>query len=450
MGSCATVSRAMSRSSTLASVQIDVSEQPEPVRRIAPESPFRILVAGDFSGGAGRNRRPIPVDRDNFDEVLSLLGPELRLPVGGQEVALRFRELDDFHPDWIVRHLPEPQAQPQRPEPPAAPPISGAELLRQMMGEAAAPAAAAAPQNDWNRMIDELVAPHTVPKPDPSEAVRTAQRDAARTVQMRALLHHPKFQALEAAWRGLFFLIRRLETGEDLKISLIDLPQRDLAGPAGLIDLERAVITDGTGTPGGEPWAVIAGLYDFGPDDEPALTRIAAVARGAGAPFIAGLAAGVVGLTRVFSDLRQSTDARWVGLALPRFLLRLPYGKATDSTESFAFEEMPSPPEHERYLWGHPAVACAYLLGEAFAQYGWSMRPGAIDEIAGLPLHVYKTDGQSELKPCAEVWLTEDAAELLLDRGFMPLASIKATDRVRLVRFQSIAEPAAPLAGRWI
>jgi type VI secretion system protein ImpC len=78
------------------------------------------------------------------------------------------------------------------------------------------------------------------------------------------------------------------------------------------------------------------------------------------------------------------------------------------------------------------------------------MRPGAIDEIAGLPLHVYKTDGQSELKPCAEVWLTEDAAELLLDRGFMPLASIKATDRVRLVRFQSIAEPAAPLAGRWI
>jgi type VI secretion system protein ImpC len=446
----------MSRTSTLAAVQIDVSEQPEPLRRVAPETPFRILVAGDFSGGAGRNRRPIPVDRDNFDEVLKLLAPELRLPVAGQEVALRFTELDDFHPDQIVRRLPEPQAQaqPLLTEQPAMPPISGAELLRQMMGEglgpAAASAAAQAPQSEWDRMIHELVAPHTVPKPDPGEAARTAQRDTARTGQMRALLHHPKFQALEAAWRGLFFLIRRLETGEDLKVSLIDLPQHELADPAGLMDLERAAIAEGAGTPGGEPWAIVAGLYNFGPEDEPALTQLAALGRRGAAPFIAGLAAGVVGLTRVFSDLRRSTDARWVGLALPRFLLRLPYGKATDATESFAFEEMPSPPEHERYLWGHPAVACAYLLGETFAQYGWSMRPGAVNEIAGLPLHVYKTDGHSELKPCAEVWLTEDAAEMLLGRGFMPLASIKATDRVRLVRFQSIAEPAAPLAGRWM
>jgi type VI secretion system protein ImpC len=77
------------------------------------------------------------------------------------------------------------------------------------------------------------------------------------------------------------------------------------------------------------------------------------------------------------------------------------------------------------------------------------MRPGAVQEIDGLPAHTYREDGEVQLKPCAEVLLTEDAAEILLDRGIMPLASIKGTDRVRLVRFQSVAAPPAPLAGRW-
>ena len=110
---------------------------------------------------------------------------------------------------------------------------------------------------------------------------------------------------------------------------------------------------------------------------------------------------------------------------------------------------MPATPEHERYLWGHPAAACACLLGEAFSRYGWAMRPGSMDTLDGLPMHVYKEDGESVLKPCAEVLLTEEAAELLLDRGFTPLVSIKGTGRVRVLRFQSVAEPLASLAGRW-
>jgi type VI secretion system protein ImpC len=179
------------------------------------------------------------------------------------------------------------------------------------------------------------------------------------------------------------------------------------------------------------------------------------VARIAGAPFISGLAPDVVGLTQAFGELRQSAYARWIGLAMPRFLLRLPYGKNASETESFAFEELfqagelSKAPEHERYLWGHPAIACAYLLGEAFTRFGWHMRPGAVQEIDGLPAHTYREDGEMQLKPCAEILLTENAAEILLDRGFMPLASVKGTDRVRLVRFQSVAEPPAPLAGRW-
>jgi type VI secretion system protein ImpC len=286
-------------------------------------------------------------------------------------------------------------------------------------------------------MMHDLVAPYAVPGEDPRKAEMIAQTDRAIAGEMRALLHDPQFQALEAAWRGLYFLVRRLETGENLRVFVLDLPQAELTSEA----LRRAT--------GEIEWGVMAGLYYFGPDDEDALKEFSFVARIAGAPLLAGLAPDVVGLTKAFGELRQSAYARWIGLAMPRFLLRLPYGKNASETETFEFEEMSPKPEHEHYLWGHPAVACAYLLGEAFTRFGWDMRPGAVQEIDGLPAHTYREDGETQLKPCAEVLLTEDAAEILLDRGFMPLASIKGTDRVRLVRFQSVAEPPASLAGRW-
>jgi type VI secretion system protein ImpC len=72
-----------------------------------------------------------------------------------------------------------------------------------------------------------------------------------------------------------------------------------------------------------------------------------------------------------------------------------------------------------------------------------------VRDIEGLPVHVYQEDGEPKLKPCAEVLLTERAAEVILDKGPMPLVSFAGSDRVRLLRFQSIASPPAPLAGRW-
>jgi type VI secretion system protein ImpC len=291
--------------------------------------------------------------------------------------------------------------------------------------------------------------PYAEPKPDSRQPAMIAQTDKAITGEMRGLLHGQEFQDLEALWRGLYFLIRRLETSPDLKVYVWDMPQADLISPEGLAALRRVAVEETIGTPGAHPWSVIAGLYYFGNEHESALAQIAAIARAAGAPFLAGVALEVVGLTKVFQTLRQSADARWIGLAMPRFLLRLPYGGKTDATEKFAFEEMPDPPEHERYLWGHPAIACAYLLGEAFTRSGWDMRPGEVNQIEGLPAHVYRKDGEAELKPCAEVLLTESAAEILLEQGLMPLLSMKGSDCVRLGRFQSIAEPPAPLAGRW-
>jgi type VI secretion system protein ImpC len=216
---------------------------------------------------------------------------------------------------------------------------------------------------------------------------------------------------------------------------------------------------------------VLAGNYVFDNSAGSAalLGRLAKLAKAAGAPFLAGASPRILGCASLaespdprawrpsddeetrgwWEAVRRLPDARWLGLALPRFLLRLPYGRQTSETEAFDFEEMPGTPRHEAYLWGNAVFACVYLLGQAFSEYGWEFRPGAVRDVDGLPAHVYGENGETNLKPCAEVLLTEAAAEAILERGLMPLISIKGTDRVQLGRFQSIAEPLAPLAGRW-
>jgi type VI secretion system protein ImpC len=314
--------------------------------------------------------------------------------------------------------------------------------------------------DDWSAMLHDLVAPHLVPGVDPRQAELIAKVDAATSDAMRALLHQPAFQELEAIWRALFFLVRRLETRPELKLYLLDVSKAELAAELETSrddlrhsELWRMVVEESVGTLGGQPWAVLAGSYSFSqsPADLKLLARLGAVAREAGAPFLAAtspqmlenLAAGA------FRQIRKLPQAPWIGLAMPRFLLRLPYGKETAPVDLFDFEEFAAAPEHESYLWGNPAFACVYLLGEAFLRAGWDMRPGLVREIDGLPLHVHKEDGETRVKPCAEVLMTEEGAEALLENGVMPLASIRNQDTIRLIRFQSIADPPAPLAGRW-
>ena len=453
----------MPRTQTLTSVEIDVEEKPRPSAVLDPDEPFRILVMGNFSGGAGRNRRPVEIDRDNFDEVMARIAPELRINSNGVDVRVQFRDLDDFHPDRLLARLPlfqklrdfrtrleDPstfRAAAAELEPPATPPkaaaahLSGADLLSQMADEEDERADESPLAGGWDRLVSGIVTRYATPGPDPRQPQWIARIDEAITGEMRTLLHSSEFQALESAWRGIYFLTRRLETGQELKVYLMDLPQEEVTAGTGLADIARAL--------SGEPMAVMAGLYAFGKRDTEALERLAAMAQEANVPFLAGLASDVVGMEEVFGEMRATPKARWIGLVMPRFLLRLPYGEETDETETFRFEEMPAPPQHERYLWGNSSLACAYLLGEAFQRYGWQMRPGIVQDIEGLPAHVYKVDGAPEMKPCAEILLTESAASLLLDRGFMPLASMKGSDRVRLVRFQSLARPAAALAGKW-
>jgi type VI secretion system protein ImpC len=456
--------------------------------------PFRIAVLGDFSGRANRRvpRRGSRlagvksrlIDPDNFEEVMQALGVELLLSAGSAPLPIAFRELDDFHPDQLYRDLPlfqafrqtraqlsNPQsfraaAQRLRPDPP--PPVTSGNLLDQIAEQT--PERVATDESVWGDVIRKIVSPHLVAKPDPRQEELIAQLDAATSAQMRVLLHHPDFQAIEAAWRSIFLLLRNLETGTSLKIYLMDVTKEELAADAlsegdfRSTGLHRLLVDEAAGSPGGDPWSVVAGLYTFEPGqrDGEVLARIAAIARAAGAPFLAAMDPILFGCESIaatpdpddwktpldvsrmqaWHQLRQNPNAEWLGLAMPRFLLRLPYGKSTTPIESFDFEEMPEP-AHDSYVWGNPAIACACLLGEAFQSQSFVNR---LDEV---PLHVYEAGGDTVAKPPAEIWLTERFAGKILDEGIMPLASVKNSESAQLVRFQSIAQPPRPLAGPW-
>lgn len=448
----------MSQSSR-SSVNLDVS----PGERrsdgvVDPDSPFRILMLGDFSGRGNRGvcaplagRLPVLIDRDNFDEVMERFHPVLKLP----GITLRFAELDDFHPDNIYRQTPRFQelqearhAVPS--EPALAPPVmrrpasSGGSLLDSLLDEAGEDEPAE-PENtgDLADFIRKAVKPHLVERVDPRAVAQAKKADSMAAVAMRGVLHHPDFQALEAAWRAVWMLVRGLDTDETLKLYVMDVTRQELAAdPDGVESLlsgrERS-------------WAVIAANYVFEPggEDVRLLGSLGRAAQRAGAPFVAE--------TTPPSDteagsrwdaLRHSPEAHWIGLLLPRFILRLPYGRKTSAIESFEFEEMPVS-VHREYLWGNPAFCCAYLLGKSFLSDGWDMTPGTHRQVEGLPVHTFLAEGGPQLKPCAEILMSEKDANFLMEQGIMPLASMKEQDSALLVRFQSIAEPLAALSGGW-
>jgi type VI secretion system protein ImpC len=490
--------------------------------------PFHIAILGDFSGRASRGlretgaalarRRPIAVDRDNFDDVMARLGVHVNLPVAGAQgegIAASFKELDDFRPERLFqqvqvfeslrdtrRKLGNPAtfaataaamrswAKPEAaPTPPPVKPESGrpaavteppANLLEQILGETPGRPSEVAPARggvDWNTFLQNVISPYLVPKADPLQAELLAQVDEATGALMRTVLHHPYFQGLEAAWRALYFLVRRLDSDGPLKLFLLDISRAELAADLeGVEDLRttglyRLLVEQTVGTPGAQPWALLAGNYTFNstPADVELLGRLARIAGQAGAPFLAAADPAVVGCKvlsqtpdpddwhpeaepdnrQAWAELRRLPEATYLGLALPRFLLRLPYGKDTDPTEGLDFEELPPGATHEAYLWGNPALAWTGLLGQAFNQYGWNLRQGLTNDIDGLPMHVYTQDGDTEYKPCAEVVLSHRAADVLVDSGIMPLLSIKGSDSVRLAGFRSVAEGGKPLAGRW-
>lgn len=467
------------------------------------ETPLRIGLLGDWTARGSRNqgegaladRRPLPLDRDTVEALLSRLAPELvlRLDPDTPPLTLRIRSLEDFHPDQLFARLPAFQAlralrqrlldpttfratarvlTGEHLVPSSEPAPSGGDLLASIIDQATPVSTAdalASSGGDLHSFIRQIIRPHLVPDPDPRQGTLVAQVDAAVSATMRAILHHPEFQALEALWRVADLLAYRLETSSQLRLEIIALSRADLAAalPPGGDPAESPLFRLLARHAQDCPWSLFATAFTFGaqPEEVEQLAQLAAIGQLLKAPWLASAHPRLLGteslaITPDPRDWKPAPDPWWeafrgtalarsVGLVLPRFLVRQPYGRGFESCERFAFEEFDGEPFHEQYLWGPPAFAVALLLGQGFADRGWGLAQGFDPELSGLPLVVRGKGVNAEAVACGETLLTERAAGRILDRGIMPLASLKAQDRVRLIRLQSVARPFSPLAGRW-
>jgi type VI secretion system protein ImpC len=393
--------------------------------------------------------------------------------------------LDDFHPDALFARLPvfaslrqmrkrlmDPagfaQAAAELGSAPQAAPVAasgtggGGELLAGLLGGRPSAAAPAAPTPAFGveAFIRSIVAPHIVPDHRSQQAELVTSVDMATAAEMRDVLHAPAFQALESAWRGVQWLIASLELEETLELHLLDVSKAELLadvvasqGQLAQTGLHRVLADRWRNVPGGEGWSVLCGLYSFGPSDADIglLAALGLIAQQAGGPFLAAgdtaLAPGGAANLAGWQSLRASEAAPWLGLASPRVLLRLPYGKRSDACSAFAFEEFPGAPEHDRFLWGPGSLAPTLLIGRAFTAKGWAFEPGDEREIGDLPAYHFVRDGENEMQACAEDYLGDQGGQALLQAGLMPVLSHKHRNAVTVMRFQSVAVPAAPLAG---
>jgi type VI secretion system protein ImpC len=323
------------------------------------------------------------------------------------------------------------------------------------------------------RLIKSVVAPYVIPAADPRQDEMIASVDQATQTHMRDILHHADFQALESAWQSLYFLIKRLETGSTLKIKILDVSKQELQADLAVDDITSSAIYKlfCDSAEGDAPYSVLLGNYSFTDsiDDVLSLASIGEIAQQAGAPFIAAANETLAGcesfgttpdyedwnhtisdgVSNAWQMLRQSPVAAHIGLALPRFLLRLPYGKKTKPIDSFSFEEMPEEHCHACYLWGNAAFLKVELLARNFKTHGWAMQPGEEYQTDSLPVHYYQDEGETVGKPVAEILLTEKGGEIISQQGLMALWSVKNMDAIRSSDFRSVAENGQTIVGRW-
>ncbi|WP_437912711.1 type VI secretion system contractile sheath large subunit [Sorangium sp. So ce302] len=260
--------------------------------------------------------------------------------------------------------------------------------------------------------------------------------------QLDEILHHPLFQRLERAWRGLWFVVERTSFDENIRLELLNCSKDDLrddfasAGATDKSGLHAIVYARAIGR-GHEPYGAILANLEFGPepDDAALLQRCATVALLAQAPFVAGASPRLLGVesyhalgaadraqdSEALQQLRAEECSRALGLVLPRFLLRAPFGRGERAEASFAYEE--STEDHESYCWGNASFAFATRLTDSFARYRWCpniIRPGGGGLIEGLP----RPEGEGMIETPTEVALSFPQEAEIAERGLIPLLAV--------------------------
>jgi len=303
-----------------------------------------------------------------------------------------------------------------------------------------------------------------------------AEIDKKLTDQVNLIIHNEKFQAVEGAWRGLHYMVNNTETDEMLKIRVMNISKKELGK-----NLEKFEGTKWDQSPifkkfyeeeygqfGGEPYGCIVGDYHFNhsPLDVALLNGMAQVAAAAHAPFLAGADPTLMqfdswneltnprDLTKIFltpeyaawRSLRESEDSRYLGLAMPRFLSRLPYGAETNPVEGFDFEEDTEGNDTSKYTWANSAYAMAVNINRSFKEYGWCSRIRGIESggsVEGLPVHTFPTDdGGVDMKCPTEIAISDRREAELAKNGLMPLLHRKNSDNAAFIGAQSLQKPA--------
>lgn len=285
-----------------------------------------------------------------------------------------------------------------------------------------------------------------------------ADVDARLSKQVDAIIHHEEFQKLESAWRGLKFVVDQVDFRENIKVEVLNCSKDDLqmdfedAPEITKSGLYKIAYTAEYGQFGGKPYGAMFANYEFGPgsQDVALLQNCAAVGAMSHAPFIAAAGPQFFGgsdylgipnlkdLKSIFEgpqytkwqSFRESDDARNIGLVLPRFLLRLPYGQETVPAKSFQYEEDVIG-QHDRYLWGNASFALATRIADSFAKFRWCpniIGPQAGGTVEDLPLHQYEAMGETQTKIPTEIMISERREFELSEEGFIALTYRKDSD----------------------
>lgn len=484
-----------------------------------------------------RDRNFVEITSDNFDDVLRSLEPQLSFAVENRlsddrssniPIELQFRRFNHFDPAEVVLQIPplrqlldararladllgglqadpsleealaelvknaqaEATSHPSRATPPAEHPATetvplvqtaaGSDALQEQLAYMVAhsPSISKTPPHA-RQLLEEFVnqAAHFGPEVSlDSERLlhkRINELDSQISLQLDEIMHHEQFQALEASWRGLKYLIEHTETSDRIRIRLINVSKAEL-----LRDLQRApefdqsnifkkVYEEEYNVFGGMPFALLLGDYDFvnSPEDLTLLEGMSNVAATAHAPFVASAAPGLLNLqsytelnvprdiSRLFDtssyakwkSFRETDDSRYVGLVLPHILLRLPYGEGGTATDIFRYQEQISPRNHNAYLWGNSAYALAARVTSAFALYGWSASIRGVEGgglVEDLPFHTFRTDECDIVLKCpTELPISDRREKELSDQGFMPLVHCKGTNYAAFFSLQVCHKP---------
>ena len=304
-----------------------------------------------------------------------------------------------------------------------------------------------------------------------------AEIDRKLTEQVNLILHHQDFKSLEGTWRGLHYLVNNTETAENLKIRVMNISKKEVAktlkkfkGTAwDQSPLFKKLYEEEFGMPGGQPFGCLMGDYFFdhsAPDVE-MLAGLAQISAAAHAPFISAAAPSLLNmetwqelsnprdLAKIFGtpeyaawkSLRDSEDARYLGLTMPRVLARMPYGAKTSPVDEFNFEEDTAGADHTKYVWANAAYSMATNITRSFKLYGWCARIRGAEAggmVEGLPVHSFPTDdGGIDMKCPTEIGITDRREKELADCGMMPISHWKNTDYAVFVGAQSLQKPAA-------